>query len=150
MKQRRFNIGPGAASLILIIVVLSLSVVGILSMVSVRVDMNISRRSLSVAEEIYALNESAEEALLRLDERLARCGAEANSEDEYLKLVYESLDDDMTLENGRVFWIQTGVNGRALECQAVVNGWKAVPRVYWGAHRLCVEIDHDEMDELWN
>ncbi|MFQ9447246.1 MAG: hypothetical protein ACLR4A_07780 [Christensenellales bacterium] len=45
MNQREYRIGPGAASLMLLVVVLSMSVLGMLALMSARSDENLSLRS---------------------------------------------------------------------------------------------------------
>ena len=47
MNQREYRIGPGAASLMLLVVVLSMSVLGMLALMSARSDENLSLRSAS-------------------------------------------------------------------------------------------------------
>ncbi len=49
MNQREYRIGPGAASLMLLVVVLSMSVLGMLALMSARSDENLSLRSAEVA-----------------------------------------------------------------------------------------------------
>ena len=48
MNQREYRIGPGAASLMLLVVVLSMSVLGMLALMSARSDENLSLRSAEV------------------------------------------------------------------------------------------------------
>ena len=45
MNQREYRIGPGAASLMLLVVVLSMSVLGMLALMSARSDENLSLRT---------------------------------------------------------------------------------------------------------
>ena len=66
-KRGNIAIGPGAASLILIAVTLSLSVLGILALMSARADLRLSERSRDVAVSAYALNARAEEILAEMD-----------------------------------------------------------------------------------
>lgn len=60
MNQREYRIGPGAASLMLLVVVLSMSVLGMLALMSARSDENLSLRSAEVARQVAELNVSAE------------------------------------------------------------------------------------------
>ena len=59
MNQKNTNItmGPGAASLTLIFVMVSISVLAMLSLMSSRSDARLSERSVEVAQEVYAMNE---------------------------------------------------------------------------------------------
>ena len=52
MNQREYRIGPGAASLMLLVVVLSMSVLGMLALMSARSDENLSLRSAEVARQV--------------------------------------------------------------------------------------------------
>ena len=71
MNQREYRIGPGAASLMLLVVVLSMSALGMLAMMSARSDESLSLRSQDVARQVAELNVSAEQSLARLDAVLA-------------------------------------------------------------------------------
>ena len=62
-RKSRISFGPGAASLILIVVILSMSVLGILALMNARSDSALSRRSIDVVAAGYALNDRAERAL---------------------------------------------------------------------------------------
>ena len=66
-KRGNIAIGPGAASLILIAVTLSLSVLGILALMSARADLRLSERSRDVAVSVYALNARAQGILAEQD-----------------------------------------------------------------------------------
>ena len=72
MNQREYRIGPGAASLMLLVVVLSMSVLGMLALMSARSDENLSLRSAEVARQVAELNVSAERSLAELDDVLAQ------------------------------------------------------------------------------
>ena len=60
-KKSSIALGPGAPSLILIFVVLSMSVLAMLSLMTARNDLQLSRRSADVAEKVSELRERAEE-----------------------------------------------------------------------------------------
>ena len=51
MKKRHISIGPGAASLILIIVVLAMTMLGAMALLNAREDARLTRRSAKTAEE---------------------------------------------------------------------------------------------------
>ena len=73
MNQREYRIGPGAASLMLLVVVLSMSA--------------LSLRSQDVARQVAELNVSAEQSLARLDAVLADAARTAQGEADYLARV---------------------------------------------------------------
>mgnify|MGYP000366213716 CR=1 FL=1 len=77
MNQREYRIGPGAASLMLLVVVLSMSVLGMLALMSARSDENLSLRSAEVARQVAELNVSAERSLAELDDALAKAAGAA-------------------------------------------------------------------------
>lgn len=80
MNQREYRIGPGAASLMLLVVVLSMSVLGMLALMSARSDENLSRAAAEVARQVAELNVSAERSLAELDDALAKAAGAAQSE----------------------------------------------------------------------
>lgn len=133
MRKREYHIGPGAASLMLIAVVLSLSVLGVLSMMSARSDLKLTKRSVAVSEEIARLNEKSERSMAALDGILLECAAAAD-EDEYLAQVQAALPDYMMIEDRTVFWTETG-DGRELECAAEIAPLGESPRTHWTIHR---------------
>ena len=53
-KKSSITLGPGASSLILIFVVLSLTVLGMLSLMTSRNDFRLAERSAQVTEAVYA------------------------------------------------------------------------------------------------
>ncbi len=62
MKKRSvIKLGPGAPSLILVFVVLSMTILGTLALVTARNDLHLSQRSAEVIEAVYRLNVRAEE-----------------------------------------------------------------------------------------
>ena len=58
MNQREYRIGPGAASLMLLVVVLSMSALGMLAMMSARSDESLSLRSQDVARQVASRSET--------------------------------------------------------------------------------------------
>ena len=69
-RKSSVSMGPGAASLILIFVLLSISVLGMLSLLNSRNDKGLSVRSVEVTEAAAKLNAEAEEIRARLCEEL--------------------------------------------------------------------------------
>ncbi|MBQ3762603.1 MAG: hypothetical protein II875_11410 [Clostridia bacterium] len=91
-KRSNISFGPGAASLILIFVVLTLSVLGMLSLMNARNDKALSQRSASVLECVYALNSEAERSRAVLDEVLWTLRPYCDQKDEYLDTLNLILD----------------------------------------------------------
>ena len=81
MKRRgESGIGLGAASLMMILLVLCLSLMGVLSLMSARADLSLSRRQAELAAQYAQASAKAQEALSMLDAQLA--DAHQSTEDE--------------------------------------------------------------------
>ena len=63
MNKRKVALGPGAASLILIVVVLSLCMMAMLTQISARSDYNLCTRSAEMVQRVYELNAQSEQKL---------------------------------------------------------------------------------------
>ena len=118
MKKQKIAFGPGAASLMLIAVVLALSVLTVLTMISARNDEALSQRSVETRQEVYGLFARAERSLAKLDAVAAAAGKEG-----------------MRMENDQVFW-EEQAEDRMLECAVRLNAPGEGPRTVWTLHRL--------------
>ena len=134
MKKRSFHIGPGAASLTLIAVTLALGVLAMLSLISARNDLTLSRRSAELAPSIAQLNARSEQDMARLDGVLIDCLG-AQGDEEYLEMIEAALPEGMSLQGRTVSWTIDGEDGRALECAAQIAPLGDFPRAQWSAHR---------------
>lgn len=150
MNRRGFQIGPGAASLMLIVVVLSMSVLGMLTLMNARGDERLSRRSVEVAEEIYQLDEGAERSLAALDGVLCAAAGEAADEAGYLALLAERLPEGMTLQGSAVTWLERGDGAKTLACAAEIAPLGSFPRCYFVEHRLLSGIEDEEGEFEWD
>jgi hypothetical protein len=144
MRRSRISLGPGAASLILIIVILSMSVPGILSLMNARNDMKLSGRSAQVIESVYALQAKAEESLAALDAKLSVCAKTAENEEMLLQILAVSLPEGMTLDHKVVAWTETD-GLRTLECRAEIVPENQTYRLRWTTHRLTAVTE-----DIWN
>ena len=144
MNKRKVALGPGAASLILIVVVLSLCMMAMLTQISARNDYNLCSRSAEMVQRVYELNAQSEQKLAELDAVLVTAQKDADSMDAYLEKVEELLPQDMTLEEDRITWTEP-LDNRNLQCivQLLPPGEKQ--RTKWIAHKLIV----DEPEEDW-
>lgn len=147
MKRRVIAVGPGAASLILVVVALCMSVLGMLTLISARNDYRFSARSRDMTETTYAMNGRAEESLARLDGALAACAKQASNDPEYLSLLEGALPEGMQLDGREVFW-QEIEGERVLDCAVNVSEWGAQERFSWKRH--CLSVQMEEYDSLWN
>ena len=97
MKNKSsITLGPGASSLVLIFVVLSLAALGMLSLMTSRNDLSLAERSAQVIEAVYALNVRAEEKRAELDGLLKECTESAAGEDA-LSILETVLPEDVEL-----------------------------------------------------
>ena len=145
MNKRKVALGPGAASLILIVVVLSLCMMAMLTQISARSDYNLCTRSAEMVQRVYELNAQSEQKLAELDAVLVKAQQEAGSDQTaYLEKVETLLPEGMSLEEDRVTWTEP-MDNRNLECivQLLPPGEKQ--RTKWISHKLLVE----EPEEDW-
>ena len=87
MSKRKVALGPGAASLILIVVALSLCMLAMLAQIGARSDYNLAARSAEMVTRVYELRDHSEHRMAELDAVLARCGAEKQDREAYLAAV---------------------------------------------------------------
>ena len=135
MKKQKIAFGPGAASLILIAVVLALSVLTVLTMISARNDEALSLRSTETRQEAYGLFAQAERSLAKLDAVPVSAGKENADAEAYLAAAAERLPEGMRMEDDQIFWEEKTEN-RILECAVRLTGPGENPRTRWTKHRL--------------
>ncbi|MBR2511973.1 MAG: hypothetical protein IKE49_02775 [Firmicutes bacterium] len=143
--KRKVALGPGAASLILIVVVLSLCMMAMLTQIGARNDYNLCKRSAEMVQRVYELNEQSERKLAELDTLLIKAQKEAGENMEaYLEKVGTLLPEGMSLDEEQVTWTEP-LDNRNLECivQLLPPGEKE--RMKWVSHKLLV----DEPEEDW-
>ena len=148
MNQREYRIGPGAASLMLLVVVLSMSVLGILALMSARSDENLSLRSAEVARQVAELNVSAERSLAGLDAVLADAARSAQSDEVYLAQIEAALGDGMTLDGRTVSWLEANDEGRTLACAVELEPFGAFPRFVRTVYHLAIDEGAMEGEDL--
>ena len=153
MNRKDYHIGPGAASLLLIIVVLAMSVLGVLSMINARSDNRLSVRSAEVAEQAYELSSAAERSLAALDAVLVDCAAQAEGDEAWLALVAQSLPEGMDMTERVVRWTEQTESGRKMICAVELAAYGASPRMQWTEHRLTTQLDEmpfqEDTWEIW-
>jgi len=144
VNKRKVALGPGAASLILIVVVLSLCMMAMLTQIGARNDYNLCKRSAEMVQRVYELNAQSEKKLAELDAVLVAEQKNASGMDAYLKAVGEKLPEGMTLEEDKITWTEP-LDNRNLQCvvQLLPPGEKQ--RTKWISHKLVV----DEPEEEW-
>lgn len=130
MKRRDVHIGPGAPSLLLVVVAVGMSILGLLALMSARSDARLAERSRRFAEAEYQTAARAERTLAGLDAVLLDCAGE----EDYLEAVYERLPEDMDMEDSVVSWTEAGEMGRSLYCAVELAAPGETPRYQWVEH----------------
>ena len=143
-RKSNVSFGPGAASLILIVVILSMSVLGMLALMNARNDDRLSSRSIDVIEAGYALTVQAELHFAELDGVAATCAAVSDSDDVYLTAVRGLLPAGMLLDGRNVNWTETD-GLRTLACAVELLPMGGQKRLEWREHRLTAVTE-----DIWN
>ena len=145
-RKSNVSFGPGAASLILIVVILCMGVLGMLSLMNARNDAKLSDRSIDVVSAGFDLNDQAERRVAELDGILARCASSTYSEDAYLAAVRGNLPEGMLLDevDRSVSWELTD-GLRTLNCEVALLPLGESERLSWRVHRLTAITE-----EIWN
>lgn len=143
-RKSRVSFGPGAASLILIVVILSMSVLGILALMNARNDIKLCERSVQVVQAGYELNAEAERKLASLDAIAALYAVKSEDDDDYATAVRAFLPADMSMDGREISWnVTDGL--RTLECAVTLNPLGEKTRFSWVNHRLTAITE-----DAWN
>lgn len=145
-KKSNISFGPGASSLILIFVVLSMSVLGMLSLMNGRSDARLSARSAQVIEAVYQLNERAEERRAELDRILLALETitPGDKDSEKFTAALELLlPEGVSLEDGVLSWVETD-GARSLNCALTLLPAGEGGRTAWLRHDLTAQTDDEE------
>ena len=143
MNKRKVALGPGAASLILIIVVLSLCMIAMLTQIAAKNDYNLCTRSADMVQRVYELNAQSEQKMAALDTVLLQARGEAGDMKAYLDKVKEMLPEGMELEEDRITWTEP-LDNRNLECIVQLLPLEETQRAKWISHKLVVEEPEDD------
>ena len=143
-RKSNASFGPGAASLILIVVILSMSVLGMLALMNARSDHKLSSRAIAVVEAGYVLNERAERSLAKLDGVLYTCAAVADNDEAYLTAIRGLLPAGMLMDERIIRWEESD-ELRTLNCAVEVLPMGEAERLRWKEHRLSAVTE-----EIWN
>ena len=145
MNKRKVALGPGAASLILIVVVLSLCMMAMLTQIGARNDYNLCTRSAEMVQRVYELNAKSERKLAELDVLLAGAQKDAGDTEAYLARVGEILPEGMTMEEDRITWTEP-LDNRTLECIVKLLPPGETQRTEWISHKLVVDEPEDDWE----
>ena len=145
MNKRKVAMGPGAASLILIVVALSLCMLAMLTQITARGDINLCTRSAEMIQRVYELNAQSEQRLAELDAVLAATRKDAAGMEGYLEQVGANLPEGMTLEADEVSWTEP-LDNRYLECVVKLLPLESSARTEWISHKLIVDEPEDDWE----
>jgi hypothetical protein len=152
MKNREYHVGPGAVSLLLIIVVVSMSVLGLLSLISARGEYKLTERAAQLAGIEHATSAQAEYRLAQLDALLASCEKTCSDDESYIAAVEKALPEGMEMDGRVVSWVEQGEGGRALYCAVQVHAYGSQARCSWAEHSFLPAQNegYDEMNfDIW-
>lgn len=138
MKNKKVAFGPGAASLILIVVVLGMCMLSVLTLISARNDEKLSARGAEMIERYYNLASMSEKSLGELDSLLVQAGADCADETEYLNNIREKLPERMQLNDREISWTEE-LNGSMMECAVKLAQLRETPRAEWIRHNMMTE-----------
>ena len=144
-KKSSIRLGPGASSLILIFIVLSMMLLGMLSLMMGRNDLKLSERSAEVIQAVYELNAEAEQIRSEIDNILVTCRKDATDNEAYLTGVEEALSGtDYEWEDGVVsFYVSDDY--REIDCALKVLPLESPERETWVRYDLMAKTE-----DLWN
>jgi hypothetical protein len=145
VNKRKIALGPGAASLILIVVVLSLCMLAMLTQIAAKNDYNLCTRSAEMVQKVYELNAQSEQNFAKLDSVLVSARKEATDMQAYLDKVKELLPEGMALDEDRVTWTEP-LDNRNLECIVQLLPIEDTQRAKWISHKLAVEEPEDDWE----
>lgn len=141
-RNERMRTGFGAASLIMILLVLCLALMGVLSLMSARADLSLSRRHARLAQSYAQAAAEAQLTLAALDEAMCEAYRQSESATDYAKscmnidrtggIAVEWMDDQ-----NAVLRFDAGEE-REIEVQIVRTAWEEVRKMRFSvtAHRL--------------
>ncbi|MBQ3373660.1 MAG: hypothetical protein IJG40_11065 [Oscillospiraceae bacterium] len=145
MKNKSsISLGPGAPSLILIFVALSLAALGMLSLMTGRNDLRLAERSVQVTEAVYALQVRAEECRAEIEEILTDSADSPEGEEDLSTL--EAALPDTVEQDGSLLFFTVEDGARMLDCTLEVLPSGAKPRTAWVRYNLSAETE----DDSWN
>lgn len=142
--NKRFRLSPGAPSLVLIVVVLSMSIMGMLMFIRTQNDQRLSDRSLLVAKADALLMEKAEARYADLDNLTAICKNNTDNDAAFLKAVKSALPDGTEMEGRRISW-QEDDQGRVLYAAVELAPYEENERLLWHTRTLYAEVGN-----TWN
>ena len=144
-RKSGISLGPGAPSIILIFVVLSMAALGMLSLMTARSDRKLSERSAEVIEAVYRLNARAEERAMEISEAVQACAAAQPEQGAFLEALSSALPEGVVREEDLLCWQEVD-ESRVLDCAMALKREGERTSVVWRRHNLTSTIA--EMEEF--
>lgn len=144
MKKRSISLGPGAASLILVVMVLSMTALGTLTLMSARNDHQLGSRSIRMNEEFYTLQAMAEKRFFQLDTFLQENVTGAANYNKILISAEGLLPENAVFGEGTLTWREE-LNGRQLTCTVLTESTPTGVRLSLQSISFAAETE-----EIWN
>ena len=145
--KRKIALGPGAASLILIVVILSLCMLSMLMQIGARNDLSLATRGTEMITRVYGLFSGSEHRLAKLDTFLLRCRNATDSQEAYMKMVEQNLPEGYTMEDDVISWKEP-LDRRVLTCAVRVLPYGEAERTEWTVHTFAEPVENEQEEEF--
>ena len=139
--KRKIALGPGAASLILIVVILSLCMLSMLMQIGARNDLSLATRGTEMISKVYGLFSGSEHRLAKLDTFLLRCRDASDSQEAYIKMVEQNLPEGYDMEGDIITWKEP-LDRRVLTCSVRLMPFGEAQRTEWTVHTFAEPVEN--------
>ena len=106
MNKYGFRIGPGAASIILVIVVVTMSILGVLALSEAKTEKTLSEKSTQFVKEANLLEYNAQFTVMKLDEIISS----ARGQSDFLSYIKETIPENVSMTEDRLSF-ETSLDG---------------------------------------
>ena len=106
MNKYGFRIGPGAASIILVIVVVTMSILGVLALSEAKTEKTLSEKSTQFVKEANLLEYNAQFTVMQLDEIISS----AREQSDFLSYIKETIPENVSMMEDRLSF-ETSLDG---------------------------------------
>ena len=143
-KKSSISLGPGASSLILIFIVVSMMALCMLSLMTAKNDLTLSERSAEVIEAVYRLNGQAERKRAQIDAVLSAAAREAENNEAYLAAVAGLLPEETQMEEDCILFSASD-GAREIDCALRVLPLGSSRRTDWVRYNLAATTE-----DIWD
>ena len=141
MNKTGYRIGPGAASILLVIVVVSMSILGILALSESKSEVRLSEKNALFVEDKSRLEAEAVQTLALLDAILLKARENAGTNEAYFEYIYNEIPGSVSAEDDCLSWTQGSIHNRTLYLKIKVLPIESSVRYEWLQHRLVSAAD---------